>query len=175
MEKSEVSDTDAPAIRQAIHGSAFRVLLFARGEESQPGRAWEIYAGSNIRLPANNRAYATHVAFLALRFWGIRRELPRGKPSRNIPRIVRRTSAYPSSRKSPLWWNGVKELNRPFKVTNQLAPSPSPIHPVKQTNSGAHILYIGLDSIDGDVLKARRGFIIGSLVRVSELSHTDTN
>jgi len=64
MEKSEVSDTDAPAIRQAIHGSSLRALLFgvaarrARGggEGRQAGR--EIYAGSNIRLPANNRCRA---------------------------------------------------------------------------------------------------------------------
>lgn len=44
MEKSEVSDTDAPAIRQAIHGSSLRAFLSAarRGEakrEGEPGRA----------------------------------------------------------------------------------------------------------------------------------------
>lgn len=69
MEKSEVSDTDAPAIRQAIHSSSFRAFLFAawRGEaregESQAGR--EMHAGSNIRLLANNRcrAYATRMSF----------------------------------------------------------------------------------------------------------------
>lgn len=137
MEKSEVSDTDAPAIRQAIHGSAF-AFSFSRERESQPGRAWEIYAGSNIRLPANNRCSARmcHACRVPARFWRIRRELPRSKPSRNIPRIVRRTSGgMPEPCKSPLWWNGVKELNRPLEVTNQLTP----IHPVKQTNSGAHI------------------------------------
>lgn len=41
MEKSEVSDTDAPAIRQAIHGSSLRAFLFAarRGEarRARPG------------------------------------------------------------------------------------------------------------------------------------------
>lgn len=41
MEKSEVSDTDAPAIRQAIHGSSFRAFLFAarRGEARREGDA----------------------------------------------------------------------------------------------------------------------------------------
>lgn len=145
MEKSEVSDTDAPAIRQAIHGSAFRVLLFARGGESQPGRAWEIYAGSNIRLPANNRAYATHVAFLAS---SVLRDPSRASSgqaepkysahcTRNVGRHTRR------SRKSPLWWNGVKELNRPFKVTNQLAPTLPFSHPPCQANEfgRAHTLH----------------------------------
>lgn len=66
MEKSEVSDTDAPAIRQAIHGSSLRALLFGvakrerarkreeekEGEKERENSAGrEIYAGSNIRLP----------------------------------------------------------------------------------------------------------------------------
>lgn len=39
MEKSEVSDTDAPTIRQAIHGSAFsRVLLFAEARRGDAGK-----------------------------------------------------------------------------------------------------------------------------------------
>lgn len=62
MEKSEVSDTDAPAIRQAIHGSSLRALLFAVWRETSEKKCptgREIYAGSNIRLTgANNRCAA---------------------------------------------------------------------------------------------------------------------
>jgi len=44
MEKSEVSDTDAPAIRQAIHGSSLRALLFGVA-------ARQAYGGERERRP----------------------------------------------------------------------------------------------------------------------------
>lgn len=79
MEKSEVSDTDAPAIRQAIHSSNLRAFLFAgeaRRSEARRGVAMrgekesghEMYAGSNIRLNRRTIAAAAY-ATLCRSMW----------------------------------------------------------------------------------------------------------
>lgn len=66
MEKSEVSDTDAPAIRQAIHGSQPFAFSFSREEEraSQAGRerytpeVTFVYRRTIARMPRMSRSSA---------------------------------------------------------------------------------------------------------------------
>lgn len=171
MEKSEVSDTDAPAIRQAIHGSSFRAFLFAVWRGEARGRARrEMHAGSNIRLLANNRcrAYATRMSFCG----GFRESdmlSRRGgsaepKYSAHCVHTVRTSRA--TRRANSRWRNGVKELNRPLKVTSQHRSTDRtlPVHPVRQTNS-VRTYFRRPDSIDVMCCprwKHHQGFIIGS-------------
>lgn len=110
-----------------------------------------MYAGSNIRLPVNNRcrAYATRMSFYnvvyknpASRFPGVAD--PSSKPSRNAARIVHTPSVRmpwcAMRRVNPRWRNGVKELNRPLKVTSQPIDRPTrPSTPSVANEFGAYV------------------------------------
>ena len=130
MEKSEVSDTDAPAIRQTIHDSSLRAFLFAarRGEarRARPGVRCTLEVTFVYRrtiAAARMPCVCRSTWFSRIRHtspaWRIRRasraEIFRAlyvhTPSIHIPRAMHRVN--------PRWRNGVKELNRLFKVIDR--------------------------------------------------------